>query len=76
MLDDRLGVLVKGDEPLLDGLHIVVSAARGLGPLEQPLGHGLVADLKIENVLAGGDGLLKLLSLGDLPGVAVNEESF
>ena len=75
MLDDWLGVLVEGDQPLLDGLHIVVSTAGGLGPLEQPLGHRLVADLKVENVLAGGDGLLELLSLGDLPGVAVNEEA-
>ena len=75
VLDDGLGVLVEGDQPLLDGLHIVVGTAGGLGPLEQPLGHGIVADLKVEDVLAGGDGLLELLSLGDLPGVAVDEEA-
>ena len=75
VLDDWLGVLVEGDQPLLDGLHIVVSAAGGLGPLEQPLGHGLIADLKVQDVLARGDGFLELLSLSDLPGVAVDEEA-
>ena len=75
VLDDWLRVLVEGDQPLLDGLHVVISASRGLSPLEQPLGHGLVADLKVQDVLAGSDGFLELLSLGDLPGVAINEEA-
>ena len=34
-----------------------------------------VAYLEVEDVLAGGDCLLELLALGDLPGVAVNEEA-
>jgi len=75
VLDDGLGVLVEGDQPLLDGLLVVVSAAGGLGSLQQPLGHGLVRHLEVEDVLAGRDGLLELLALCDLAGVAVDEES-
>ena len=75
MLDDGLGVLVEGDQPLLDGLLVVVSATGGFGPLKQPLGHGLVANLEVEDVLAGSDCLLELLTLGDLPWVSVNEEA-
>ena len=68
-------MLVEGDKPLLDRLHVVVGAAGGLCPLQQALGHRLVRDLKVEDVLARGNGLLKLLALGHLAGVAVNEES-
>ena len=58
---------MKGVQPLLDGLLVVVHPAGGLAPLDQPLGHGLVADLKVEDVGAGGNLLLKLLALGYLP---------
>ena len=68
-------MLVEGDKPLLDRLHVVVGAAGGLCPLQQALGHGLVRDLKVEDVLARGNGLLKLLALGHLAGVAVNQEA-
>ena len=68
-------MLVEGDEPLLDRLHVVVGAPRGLGPLEQALGHRLVGDLEVEDVLAGSDRLLELLALGDLARVAVDEEA-
>ena len=75
MLDHGLGVLVEGDQSLLDGGLVVVGPAGGLGPLQEPLGHGGVGDLEVEDVLAGSDGLLELLALGDLAGIAVNEES-
>ena len=75
VLDHGLGVLVEGDQSLLDGGLVVVGPAGGLGSLEQPLGHGGIGDLEVENVLAGSDGLLELLALGDLAGIAVNEES-
>ena len=68
-------MLVEGDEPLLDRLHVVVGAPRGLGPLEQALGHRLVRDLEVEDVLAGSDRLLELLALSDLARVAVDEEA-
>ena len=66
---------MEGDEPLLDRLHVVVGAPRGLGPLEQALGHRLVRDLEVEDVLAGSDRLLELLALSDLARVAVDEEA-
>ena len=75
MLDNGLGVLVEGDESLLDGLLIVVSTARCLGSLQESLGHGGVGDLEVENVLAWSNGLLELLSLGNLTGIAVNQET-
>merc|ERR1711953_1311762 len=75
VLDHGLGVLVEGHESLLDGGLVVVGPAGGLGPLQEPLGHGGVGDLEVEDVLAGSDGLLELLALGDLAGIAVNEES-
>ena len=68
-------MLVEGDEPLLDGLHVVVRAPGGLSPLEQPLSHGLVGDLEVEDVLARRDGLLKLLALSDLARVPVDQEA-
>ena len=75
MLDHGLGVLVECYQSLLDGGLVVVGPAGGLGSLEQPLGHGGIGDLEVENVLARSDGLLELLSLGHLTGIAVNEES-
>ena len=75
VLDHGLGVLVEGHESLLDGGLVVVGPAGGLGPLQEPLGHGGVGDLEVEDVLAGSDGLLELLALGHLTGIAVNEES-
>ena len=75
MLDHGLGVLVEGHESLLDGGLVVVGPAGGLGPLQEPLSHGGVGDLEVQDVLAGGDGLLELLALSHLAGVAVNEES-
>ena len=74
MLDHGLGVLVEGDESLLDCGLVVVSSAGGLGSLKQSLGHGGIGDLEVEDVLAGCDGLLELLALGDLTGISVNEE--
>jgi hypothetical protein len=65
--DDGLGVLVEGVEPLLDGLDVVVHPAGGLAPLEQPLRHGLVAHLEVENVRARGDLLFKFLALRNFP---------
>jgi hypothetical protein len=65
--DDWLGVLVEGVEPLLDGLHVVVHPAGGLAPLEQPLGHGLVAHLEVEDVGARSDLLFKFLALCNFP---------
>ena len=75
VLDHGLGVLVEGDESLLDCGLVVVSSAGGLGSLKQSLGHGGIGDLEVEDVLAGCDGLLELLALGDLTGISVNEES-
>ena len=75
VLDHGLRVLVEGHEPLLDGGLVVVGPAGGLGPLQEPLGHGGVGDLEVKDVLAGSDGLLKLLALSHLAGIAVNEES-
>merc|ERR1719427_2538555 len=74
-LNDGLGVLVEGDEPLLDGVNVVVSAAGGLRALEESLCHRIVANLEVQDVLAGGDRLLELLSLGDFAGVAVDKET-
>ena len=73
--NDGLRVLVEGDEPLLDGLHVVVRAPGGLSPLEQPLSHGLVGDLEVEDVLARGNGLLELLALSHLARVPVDQEA-
>merc|ERR1719427_2136808 len=70
-----LGVLVEGDEPLLDGVNVVVSAAGGLRALEKSLCHCIVANLEVQDVLAGGDRLLELLSLGDFARVAVDKET-
>ena len=75
VLDHGLRVLVEGHEPLLDGGLVVVGPAGGLGPLQEPLGHGGVGDLEVEDVLAGSDGLLELLALSDLARVAVDEEA-
>ena len=68
-------MLVEGDQPLLDGINIVVSSARGLGTLEQPGCHGLVRHLEIKDVLARSDGFLELLSLSNLTRITINQES-
>ncbi len=60
-------MLVEGVQPLLDGLLVVVDPAGGLTSLEQPLRHGLVANLEVEDVGAGCNLLLELLALGNLP---------
>ena len=75
VLDNRLGVLVEGDETLLDGSFVIISSARGLCSLQQSLSHGLIRHLEVENVSAGSDGLLKLLSLSNLTRISVNQES-
>ena len=74
-LDDRLRVLVEGDQPLLNGVHIVISPARSLGTLKKSLSHGLIRHFKIEDVLARSNGLLKLLSLSNLTRIAINQVS-
>ena len=66
---------MEGNQPLLDGLHVVIRAPGGLAALHQPRGHCLVADFEIEDVGAGCDFLLELLALGHLAGVAIDEES-
>merc|ERR1719495_1026777 len=63
------------DKSLLDGINIVVSSSRCLSSLEQSLGHGLIRHLKVEDVLAWSNGLLKLLTLSNLTGISINEES-
>jgi hypothetical protein len=60
---DRLGMLVKGVQPLLDCLDIVVNSSRGLSAINQTLRHGGIADFKVEDLCAWTDLLLKLLSL-------------
>ena len=75
VLDDRLRVLVEGDKSLLDGFLVVVSTARGLGSLQESLGHGGVGDLEVEDVLARSNCLLELLSLGNLTRITVNQET-
>lgn len=46
--NDRFRGLVVGVQPLLDGLLVVVHAAAGLSPLQEPLGHGLGACVHIQ----------------------------
>ncbi len=60
-------MLVEGVEPLLDGLDVVVHPAGGFAPLEQPLRHGLVAHLEVEDVRARSDLLFKFLALRNFP---------
>ena len=74
-VDDGLGVLVEGVEPLLDRLLVVVDAAGALSAVDQPGGHGLVGDVEVEDAGAGKDLLLELLALGDLARVPVDEEA-
>ncbi len=62
-LNDWLGVLVEGVQPLLDGINVVVHAAGGLAPVDETSGHGLVADVEVDDLGAGGDLLLELLAL-------------
>ena len=59
--DHGLRVFVECVQSLLDGFLVVVHSAGGLTSLHQPLGHGLVTDLEVEDVGAGSDLLLKLL---------------
>ena len=68
-------MLVEGDEPLLDGFHVVVHAPGGLSPLEQPLRQDLVGGLEVEDVLARRGGLLKLLALSHRARVPVDQEA-
>merc|ERR1719219_1716654 len=74
-LNDGLRVLVEGDEPLLDGVDIVVSTSRSLCTLEQPGCHGLIGHLEVKDVLAGSNSFLKLLSLGNFTWITINQES-
>jgi len=66
---------VEGVEALLDGLLVVVHSARGLTSLEQTLGHGLIADLKVQDPGTWSNFLFKLLALGNLPGITIDQES-
>jgi len=75
VLDDGFRVLVECNESLLDGFDIVVSSSGSLGSLEKSLGHGVIGDLKVEDVLAWSNGLLELLTLGNFTGISINEES-
>ena len=62
-LNDRLGVLVEGVQPLLDGVDVVVHAAGGLAPVDETSGHGLVADIEVDDLGAGGNLFLEFLTL-------------
>ncbi len=54
---------MEGVQPLLDGINVVVHAAGGLAPVDETSGHGLVADVEVDDLGAGGDLLLELLAL-------------
>ncbi|GMT31758.1 hypothetical protein PFISCL1PPCAC_23055, partial [Pristionchus fissidentatus] len=73
--DDGCGGLVEGLQALLDRVHVVVSAATGLGTLEQTLDEGLLRHVEVDGQLGGHNLDLKLISLRDLTGISVNEES-
>ena len=62
-IHDGLGMFVEGVKTLLDGLDVVVDASGRLTALEQTLGHGVVADFKVEDFRAGTDFLFKLFAL-------------
>ena len=74
-LNDGLRVLMECDEPLLDGVDVVIGSSGSLGALEKSGGHCVVGHLEVEDVLAGSDGLLELLALSHLTGIAVDEEA-
>lgn len=54
---------MEGVQPLLDGVDVVVHAAGGLAPVDETSGHGLVADVEVDNLGARGDLFLELLTL-------------
>ncbi len=54
---------MEGVQPLFDGINVVVHAAGGLAPVDETSGHGLVADVEVDDLGAGGDLLLELLAL-------------
>ena len=72
------GLALEGDEPLLDALHVVVSAARGLAALEQPLLQHLLAHVVAEHARQRDRISSDLLPARQVVGVsreAVDEES-
>ncbi len=54
---------MEGVQPLLDGVDIVVHAAGGLAPVDETSGHGLVADVEVDDLGAGGNLFLEFLTL-------------
>merc|ERR1712126_436331 len=68
-------MLVECDESLLDSFHIVIRSTRGFSSLQETASHTFVRYLEVEDVLAWSNCLLKLFSLGNLPGVTVDQES-
>ena len=66
---------MEGVQPLLDGVDVVVHAAGGLAPVDETSGHGLVADVEVDDLGARGDLFLELLALSNFTWVTVNQES-
>ncbi|GMR43902.1 hypothetical protein PMAYCL1PPCAC_14509, partial [Pristionchus mayeri] len=62
-------------QTLLDRVHVVVGASTGLCALEQSLHERLLRHLEVDGQLGGHDLSLELVSLGDLSGVSIDEES-
>ena len=54
---------MEGVQPLLDGVDVVVHAAGRLAPVDETSGHGLVADVEVDDLGAGGNLFLEFLTL-------------
>ena len=66
---------MEGVEPLLDGLLVVVDTSGRLAPVDESSGHALVTHVEVEDLGAGEDLLLELLTLGNFAGVTVDQEA-
>lgn len=74
-LNDRETGVLEDVEALLDGLNVVIVAARALTALEKTFQHDLLGALKVEDDLGGDNDLFKLDSLVHLAREAVNQET-
>ena len=73
MIDERQRVFVEGVQTFTDGFDVVIGTSGRQSTAHEPLGHGFVADLKVDDEGTGFDVLFKLDALSHLSGVSIDQ---
>ena len=73
MTDNRKRVFVERIQTFANGLDVVIGATRRQTATQQSLGHGLVADVEVDDEGTGTDFLLKSDALVHLTRIPINQ---